>query len=141
MKQLRFFLAPFVALIITSCGVNAQTTNPQDQLMNDVVISWDQMMLTASLNKFMNATGTNQDEILRFLINEGYNEMKQINRISSEEDKEDALLEFNRKVKFLKRYFEASRNKNTYVLYDLDTLMEKFNLLVGKNPVYVVSPL
>lgn len=141
MKQLRFFLAPFVALIITSCGVNAQTTNPQDQLMNDVVISWDQMMLTASLNKFMNATGTNQDEILRFLISEGYNEMKQINRISSEEDKEDALLEFNRKVKFLKRYFEASRNKNTYVLYDLDTLMEKFNLLVGKNPVYVVSPL
>jgi hypothetical protein len=141
MKQLRFFLAPFVALIITSCGVNAQTTNPQDQLMNDVVISWDQMMLTASLNKFMNATGTNQDEILRFLINEGYNEMKKINRISSEEDKEDALLEFNRKVKFLKRYFEASRNKNTYVLYDLDTLMEKFNLLVGKNPVYVVSPL
>jgi hypothetical protein len=141
MKQLRFFLAPFVALIITSCGVNAQTTNPQDQLMNDVVISWDQMMLTASLNKFMNATGTNQDEILRFLINEGYNEMKKINRISSEEDKEDALLEFNRKLKFLKRYFEASRNKNTYVLYDLDTLMEKFNLLVGKNPVYVVPPL
>lgn len=141
MKQLRLFLAPFVALIITSCGVNAQTTNPQDQLMNDVVISWDQMMLTASLNKFMNATGTNQDEILRFLINEGYNEMKQINRISSEEDKEDALLEFNRKLKFLKRYFEASRNKNTYVLYDLDTLMEKFNLLVGNNPDYVVSPL
>ena len=121
MKQLRLFLAPFVALIITSCGVNAQTTNP--------------------LNKFMNATGTNQDEILRFLINEGYNEMKQINRISSEEDKEDALLEFNRKLKFLKRYFEASRNKNTYVLYDLDTLMEKLNLLVGNNPVYVVSPL
>lgn len=109
--------------------------------MNDVVISWDQMMLTASLNKFMNATGTNQDEILRFLINEGYNEMKQINRISSEEDKEDALMEFNRKLKFLKRYFEASRNKNTYVLYDLDTLMEKFNLLVGNDPVYVVSPL